>query len=305
MATLKGQNLRIITTPTGGHAANTVVAMATNCTINLITNTDDSSTKDDVGMARKPLPSSLSWNVQVESMDVLDLSALLGAIKSLQLFTLVWDETSTSDNTTALGASFARTGQAYIADLTATFNDRETSTKNIQFQGTGAIESLDSAVTVGTTIDNAYTKGQFVRLFLGGSSSVAPNKVIGAAKQLQLHISMGLEDATTKDTEGHWVVQEPTELSYDITTQALVRSNDTITSSVDAQAFSDMEDLYEAGAPISWKIAGTSGDNNRTAMTTICSGNCIIQNLTLNGPNRQKATYQATLAGYGEYSVGQ
>ena len=44
MATLKGQNLRIL-------IGDSCVAMATNCTITLTGNTDDASTKDDTGMA--------------------------------------------------------------------------------------------------------------------------------------------------------------------------------------------------------------------------------------------------------------
>ena len=65
MATLKGQNLRILTIDETNNKAK-CVAMATSCTITLTGNTDDASTKDDVGMASKPTITSKSWSVQVD-----------------------------------------------------------------------------------------------------------------------------------------------------------------------------------------------------------------------------------------------
>jgi hypothetical protein len=112
-----------------------------------------------------------------------------------------------------------------------------------------------------------------------------------------------LEDATTKDTAGEWTIQEPTALSYDISTGALVRSGETITSQVGAKSLADIESVYEAGTPVKWKIANVSGDNNRTAASTIVSGSVVLQTLTVNGPNRQNADYTAQLQGYGPYEV--
>ena len=55
-----------------------------------------------------------------------------------------------------------------------------------------------------------------------------------------------MESATTKDTTGEWDIQEPTAISYDISTGALVRSGETITSQVGAKSLSDIETI--AGA---------------------------------------------------------
>ena len=115
---------------------------------------------------------------------------------------------------------------------------------------------------------------------------------------------MSLESASSKDTPGNFDIQEPTALSYDITTSALMRGNDTITSAVEGQDLASIEDIYEAGTPVRWKIANVGGANQRTASSTIVSGSCLLTQLTLNGPNRQNATYQATLNGYGAYTVG-
>ena len=303
MATLKGQNFRILTYDATASKYK-VVGMATSCTVTLNANTDDAGTKDDVGMAQKPTVTSKSWQVSVESLNVTDVAAMLTAIKSLTPFTLLWDETSTTDNQTAQGAAFARKGQAYLSDATFNFNDRENSSKSLQFSGSGELETLSTTPSVEAIAAGAYTKGQFVRLFLGSDNTDTPAKVIAGAKQLSLHVSMTLEDATTKDTDGDWTIQEPTQLAFDISTTALVRSNDTITSAVQAQGLSDLESIYEASSPVKFQIANVSGDNQRTKGAVIISGSVIIATLTLNGPNRQNADYTAQLSGYGAYTVG-
>ena len=295
--TLKGQNFRI-------YNGASVIGMATGCTVTLNSNTDDANTKDDVGMASKPTVISKSWSVSVESLSVADVGAMLTAIKSLTPFTLMWDESSTTDNQTALGATFARTGTAYLNDCTFNFNDRENSTKSLQFTGIGPLAEVATTPTITPVAAGSYTKGQFVRLFLSSDNTTTPAAVIAAAKQLSLHVSLTLEDATSKDTPGDFQVQEPTGLTYDISTTALMRSNDTITSSVAGKTIADLEDIYEASNPVKWQIANVSGANQRTKGAVIASGSVIIATLTLNGPNRQNADYTANLNGYGAYTVG-
>jgi predicted secreted protein len=301
MATLKGQNIRILLQD--GNVFK-VVGKSTNATITLTGNADDVSTKDDVALANKPEITSKSWSVQVESLDVTDTAAVLNAIKNLTPFTLVWDETATADNQTAQAAAYSRKGQAYLNDVTFQWDDRTNSTKQLQFTGSGALEKVSTAPEMEiVTVDGAYTKGQFVRLFLGSDNSAVPAKIVAAAKSLSLHVSMSLEDATTKDTTGDWQVQEPTALSYDISSNALVSGGDVITSTVQGQDFSSVEDIYEAGTPVRFQIANVSGANNRTKGAIICSGSVVITQLTLNAPNRQNATYDTQLSGYGIYTV--
>lgn len=295
--TLKGQNFRI-------YNGTSVIGMATGCTVTLNSNTDDANTKDDVGMASKPTVISKSWSVSVESLSVADVGAMLTAIKSLTPFTLMWDESSTTDNQTAEGNALARTGTAYLNDCTFNFNDRENSTKSLQFTGIGPLAEVATTPTITPVAAGSYTKGQFVRLFLSSDNTAAPAAVIAAAKQLSLHVSLTLEDATTKDTTGDWQVQEPTGLTYDISSTALMRSGDTITSSVAGKTIADLEDIYEAIQPVKWQIANVSGANQRTKGAVIASGSVIIATLTLNGPNRQNADYTANLNGYGTYTVG-
>jgi predicted secreted protein len=303
MATLKGQNFRLLTYDAQADTYK-VIAQSTNCTITLTNNTDDASHKDVVGMAAMPTVTSKAWQVQCESLNVTDAATVLAAIKSLTPFTLVWDETATADNQTGQHAAVARTGQAYLSDVTFQWNDRENSTKQIQFTGTGAITEASSSYTTDViAVSNTFTKGQFVRLFLGSDNTAIPATVVAYAKTLSLHVSMTMENATTKDTEGDWDVQDPTELNYDISTSALVRSGDTITSEVEGKALSDIEDIYESSSPVKWLIANVSGDNQRTMGTVIASGSCIISQLSIQAV-KTAATYQATLTGYGAYTVG-
>ena len=298
---LKGQNFRILTLDSTSSKFK-CIGMATSCTVNLTANTDDASTKDDVGGATKPEVTSNSWSVQVESLNVVDIGALLTAIKTMTPFTLMWDETATTDNQSIEGATYARKGTAYLNDLTCTFNDRENSAKSLQFSGTSALEKITTTPTTEAVAAGSYTKGQFVRLFL--STTANPAHVLAGAKTLQLHVSMSLEDATTKDTPGTWQVQEPTGLSYDISTNALVASNETITSSVDGYAIDDLMNIYESSNLLYWQIANVSGDNQRTKGSVIVSGQARIGSIAVNAANRQVATYDTQLSGYGDYNVG-
>ena len=303
MRTLKGQNLRIFA---GTGASATTIAMATNCTITLTGNTEDGNNKDVLGLAARPEIVSRGWSVSSDSLDVGDIGTLLAAIKSQTPFTVAWDETSTSDNRTPQNASFGYEGKAFISDLTVNFNDRENATKTIQLTGSGPL-TASSHLSAGTVPSLFYTKGQNVRLFLSSDLTMeAATYVIAAAKNLTLHVACQTEQSSTKDTDGDWTVMEVTGISFDITSEALVRSGDTITSQVEAHGLADLEGNFVDGVDtvVSFKIANVDGANNRTAGTTIMSGSVTITSLTINAPSRANATYSVVLSGYGPYTAG-
>lgn len=302
MATLKGQNFRICIFDSTAEKYK-VIGMATGCTVNLQNNTESGTHKDVVGSADMPVTVSKSWSVSCDSLNVADAAAMLNAIKGMQPMTLMWDETSITDNQTRSKATFARKGSAFLNDVVFQFDDRTNSTKQLQFTGSGPLQAVGSSEATEVIALGSYTKGQFVRLFLSSDNTAAPSSVIAAARTLQLHVSLTMESSTTKDTTGEWDIQEPTGLNYDITTGALVRSGDTITSAVGAKSLSDLESIYETGTPVKWKISNVGGDNNRTASSTIISGSCLLTQLQVNAPNRANADYSATLNGYGDYEV--
>lgn len=279
-------------------------AKSTSCSLTFNTQTDDTSTKDDVGLSSKSTILSKSLQAQVETLDVLDAAAILSMIQNTEPITIMWDETATSDNQTAENASFSMKCQVYLNDATFNFNDRENSAKSLQFTSTGAPEAVTGNITTTVVADTAFTKGENVRLFLSSDGRAAATKVIAAAKQLSFHVSISLENATTKDTDGDWQVMEPTGISFDISSNALVRSADTITSLVAAHDFTSILDIYKNSVPVNFAIANTSGANHRTKGTNIVSGKVIISQLQANSPNRQNVDYTTTLTGYGPFIVG-
>ena len=299
---LKGQNFRILFE--NGDNNLQCIGMATNCTVTLTGNTEDASHKDIVGDFALPEIVSKSWQVQVDSLDVTDTAAMLTAIKSGKKFRLQWDKTSTGDNQSPQDADYAYNGEAFLTDATFQFDNRTNSTKSLQFSGTGALSSGLYTKDFDSVTPAGFTKGQFVRLFLGSDNIAAPSKVLASALTCSLHVSVTLEDSTTKDTTGDWIVQEPTGISYDISTSAMMENDETITSQVQGQTIANLETIYNNSQPVKFKIANTSGANNRTAGAAIVSGSVVITSLELQGPNRQVAQYNATLQGYGPYLVG-
>ena len=300
MSSLRGQNFRILILDVGASEFK-CIGMATSCTVNLTANTDDASTKDDIGGSAKPEVTSNSWSVSVESLNVLDAGAMLNAIRKMKPFTLMWDETSTQDNQASEAAPYQRIGSAYLSDITLNFDNRTNSAKSLQFTGTGGL--VTDNVPSGRIDATAYTKGQFIRLFIASGSN--PSKVIAGAKTLQIHASVSLEVATTKDTEGNWQVQEPTGYTYDISTTALVSSYEIISSGVGDQKLGDLMVDYQNSTLMYWQIANVSGANNRTKGSIIASGQAYITSLDITGQNRQVATYEAKLSGYGDLAIGQ
>ena len=135
MTTLKGQNFRVLMLNATTHKYR-VIGMSTNCQITLTNNVDDSGTKDDIGLAAKPVTTSKTWQVQVDSLNVSDIGNLLSCMKAQTPLYLLWDEVSTNDNQTPVDeGQNVYGGKAYLSDVTFNFNDRENSATNLQFTG--------------------------------------------------------------------------------------------------------------------------------------------------------------------------
>ena len=298
----QGQNFRLLQQDpvTGKYRC---FGMSTNASINQSSNTDDATTKDVLGMASMPTVTSKSAQISVETLTITNAVELLKAIASGVPFTLIWDEVSTVNNQTPVGAAFARTVKAFLNDVTLNLNDRENTATSLQFASASPIAKITSTPTYEMVTPGTFIKGQFVRLFLSKNNTDTPENVVLAPKSLSLHVSLSLEDATTKDTEGDWQVQEPTGLSYDISINALIKSGETITSSVPAVSLTDLQDIYEASEPVKWEIAHTSGANNRTKGEVICAGSAVLTALNISAQNRTVCKYDATFNGYGPYET--
>ena len=143
-------------------------------------------------------------------------------------------------------------------------------------------------------------KGQYIRLLV--STAANPSTVVAAAKQMALHGSAQTEDSSTKDTTGNALEYEVTGQSYDITGSGLVLTpNDTLLTG--AVGLNDFESWLQDQV-LNWKICVMEGTNNRTVVETIASGQGKLTNLQIQAQNKQNATYNYTINGYGAIVPG-
>ena len=143
-------------------------------------------------------------------------------------------------------------------------------------------------------------KGQYTRLLV--SVAANPSTVVAAAKQMALHGSAQTEDSTTKDTTGTDLEYEVVGQSYDITGSGLVLTpNDTLLTG--AVGLNDFENWIKDQL-LNWRICVMEGTNNRTVVETIASGQGKLTNLQIQAQNKQNATYNYTINGYGPIVPG-
>lgn len=137
MSKIKGQNFRLL-------KDGSVFPEATNCSITLQGNTEDTSTKDTEGMFNQEDVVSNQWSAQVDTIqsETAQLRAIISMFVAAQPIPIGWDQTAGNGNATPQKTPFARQGQALLNDFTMNFNDRETVNVSLQFQGTGGLETV-------------------------------------------------------------------------------------------------------------------------------------------------------------------
>ena len=112
-----------------------------NGTITLQGNAESTSTKDTEGFYSQDTIVSKQWSAQVDTYQS-ETSALKNIITLFNAAAPVavgWDQTAGAQNRVVQNANFKRSGQALLNDFTMTFNDRETVSVSLQFQGTGTL----------------------------------------------------------------------------------------------------------------------------------------------------------------------
>ena len=143
-------------------------------------------------------------------------------------------------------------------------------------------------------------KGQYIRLLV--SIAANPSTVVAAAKQMTLHGSAQTEDSTTKDTTGTDLEFEVVGQSYDITGSGLVLTpTDTLLTG--AVGLNDFENWIKDQL-LNWRICVMDGTNNRTVVEEIANGQGKLTNLQIKAQNKQNATYNYTINGYGPIVPG-
>jgi hypothetical protein len=125
-------------------------------------------------------------------------------------------------------------------------------------------------------------KGQNLRILIG-----SPAKCVAFSTGCTYHISSTLEDSSTKDDVGGFQKQEVTGMAGDISCDALY-SVDTDSGAVNGEAALDM---VLAGQEVDVEFSPTEGDKNRTATGTKYTCQAIVNDISINAPNRQNVTY--------------
>lgn len=136
MSKIKGQNFRLLS---GSPLA--AFPEATNASITLTGNSEDTSTKDTTGLYSQNTIVSTTWSAQVDTYqsEASELRAIIAMFNAAAPVAVGWDQTGGALNRVAQNANFKRSGNALLNDFTMTFNDRETVSVSLQFQGTGAL----------------------------------------------------------------------------------------------------------------------------------------------------------------------
>jgi hypothetical protein len=134
MSKIKGQNFRLLQDAAA-------IPEATNASITLQGNAEDTSTKDTEGMFTEETITSTQWSAQVDTYqsDTSALRSIISTFIAAQAVPVGWDQTGGAQNRVAQNANFKRSGQALLNDFTMNFNDRETVALSLQFQGTGGL----------------------------------------------------------------------------------------------------------------------------------------------------------------------
>lgn len=137
---IKGQNFRAFAAigPSDTYAA---LTEATSCSVSLTGNTESSSTKDTVGDYQQDTVVTKSWQVSVETLDaaVTDLKGVVTTFQAKLPVQVGWDQTAGTSNRAGQNATFKRSGNALLNDVSISFNDRANIAVSLQFQGQGAL----------------------------------------------------------------------------------------------------------------------------------------------------------------------
>ena len=128
-------------------------------------------------------------------------------------------------------------------------------------------------------------KGQNLRILIKQGSGTA--KCVAFATSCTYHLSATLEDSSTKDDAGGFQKQEVTGMAGDISCDALYSA----TSDATGVNGEDALDMLLAGAEVTVEFSATNGDNNRTETGNKYTCSALVNDISINAPNRQNVTY--------------
>ena len=136
-------------------------------------------------------------------------------------------------------------------------------------------------------------KGQNLRILLG-------NKCVAFATSCTVHVSINLEESSTKDSTNGAAENTPTGYSWDISVDALY-SVDTDATGVNGIGAID---AALAMSRVQVEFDQTGGTKNRTPVTGAVkySGYAYVTDISISAANKQNTTYTLQATGDGELS---
>ena len=141
MATIKGQNLRILLHQPASLASPACIAAATSCTAHIALQLQDDSNKDDDNDWVQQEPVGVNWEVDVEALVVNDGE---GGYTVDQLivgneYDVQFSRTLGTMNRTTTSSSVNMTGTAILSDLTINAQAGNIATYTAKFTGNGGL----------------------------------------------------------------------------------------------------------------------------------------------------------------------
>lgn len=136
-------------------------------------------------------------------------------------------------------------------------------------------------------------KGQNLRLLIGG-------KCIAFSTSCSVHLSLNLEETSSKDSTNNFTEQTPTGISWDMSCDALY-SVDTDATGVNGIAALDM---VLAQQKVQVQFEQTQGEKNRVPVSgsVVYSGYAWVNDINVNAGNKQNTSYTIQLTGDGVLS---
>jgi len=283
----KGQNYRIFIN-------DRVVAEETSCTVTRGVDTEEAANKDLAadstygkisGANPVAMYKNMQFQVEAQGEGAIRLFQTALSLMNSTGGNVAWGPTS-GNNNRAPDVTSLKAVHAICNDLTINAPNRQPVTCTAQFI---AIPGNVSPHVESNPYVPSFNvlRGEFLRLFLGASGSDA---VIAQATNVSLHISLSMEDSTTKDDTSASAIkldfksQVPTQINYDISSECIYEGG--------------LHNLTE-GTTYTWSLAKASGAGQATKGDVLASGTAMLTNLTANAPVNQSITYSGTFTGVG------
>ena len=145
MATVKGQNLRVLV---GSSTSNLkCIAAAQSCTLRVDAVAESTGSKDVANDWDTKEITRIDWEVTVEALVTLGTDATGTQMANLttgQTYTLRLSQTNGSQNRSQVANALQMTGKAILTDLSVTAQDNQESTFSAKFIGDGELKPYNT-----------------------------------------------------------------------------------------------------------------------------------------------------------------